>query len=332
MKRPGGVARFRWASSALLVFAGCGGAQSTLDPAGPAAERIAALFWWMTGGAAIIWLAVVGLTAYSLYASPERHGVRAARFLIVGGGVVFPTVVLAALLAFGLAMLPPLLAPPPEGSLKILVTGEQWWWRIRYLGAEGASVELANEIRLPVGEPVEFRIESRDVIHSFWIPALGGKVDAIPGRVNRLTLEPAKTGVFRGVCAEYCGASHAYMAFTVVVLEKAEFTAWLASQSAPARIDSGPIPSRGRELFLAQGCGACHTVRGTGADGVVGPDLTHVGGRRTLAAGLLGNDADHFRTWITRTGRLKPEALMPDFGMLPSDELVALAAYLESLE
>ncbi len=202
----------------------------------------------------------------------------------------------------GLSMLPDLVAPAPEGSLKIVVSGEQWWWRVRYLPPGGEAIVLANEIRLPVGEPVEFRLESPDVIHSFWIPSLGGKMDMIPGRLTRLALEPTRTGVFRGVCAEYCGTSHALMSFYVVVMEKEEFDRWLAHQAAPAEPPAEPLAARGQELFLANGCGACHTVRGTPADGVIGPDLTHVGSRLSLAAGILPNEPDAFQRWIAAHG------------------------------
>jgi cytochrome c oxidase subunit 2 len=202
---------------------------------------------------------------------------------------------------------------------------------VRYLAADGSVVESANELRLPVGEPVEFRLQSPDVIHSFWIPAIGGKMDMIPGRITRLTLTPTTSGVFRGVCAEYCGTSHALMGFPVVVLEKLEFARWLMRQAEPAPVPAEPRTARGQDLFLANGCGACHTVRGTPADGVLGPDLTHVGGRLSLGAGMLPNETDDFVRWLARTAELKPGVHMPAFGMLPADELDALAVYLDGL-
>ena len=339
---PGNVTRLRrgrdasrWVVPAgALLLAGCGGPQSALDPAGRSAERIADLFWWMTAGAGVIWLAVIGLAFYAIRVRPEAHSRRQANLLIIGGGAIIPTVVLTALLAYGLALMPDLLAPAPEGSLKIAVSGEQWWWRVRYLppGGNGGAVELANEIRLPVGERVEFHLESPDVIHSFWIPALGGKIDMIPGRTNRLTLEPTRTGVFRGACAEYCGTSHALMSFYVIVLEKADFAVWLEHQQEPAQPPQQPLAGRGQELFLANGCGACHTVRGTLADGVVGPDLTHVGSRLSLGAGILPNEPDAFLRWIAGTEDVKPGVHMPAFGMLPPEDLRALAVYLEGLQ
>ena len=329
----------RWAVLAgALLLAGCGGAQSALAPAGREAERIADIFWWMTGGAVIVWLATILLTIYAIRVRPESHNRRQAGLLIIGGGAVVPTVVLAALLVYGLIPIPALMAPAPEGSLKIVVAGEQWWWRVRYEPPGGAAVDLANEIRLPVGEPVQFQLESNNVIHSFWIPSLGGKVDMIPGRITRLALLPTETGVFRGACAEYCGTAHALMSFYVEVMAKEDFDRWLAQQAAPAKDllsappPADPVAARGQQLFLAQGCGACHTVRGTPADGVVGPDLTHVGSRLSLAAGILPNEPDPFTRWIVHTEAVKPGVLMPAFGMLPPEEVRALAAYLEGLQ
>lgn len=303
---------------------------STLAPAGRAAERMAELFWWLTGGAFVVWVVVVGLAVYAIRIT-RPHNRRRAAVLIIGGGAVLPTIILAGYLVYGLSMLPDILAPAPEGSLRVHVSGEQWWWRVRYPTETGGSVELANEIRMPVDEPVEFILESPDVIHSFWIPSLGGKIDMVPGRVNRLTLEATKTGVFRGACAEYCGESHALMAFYAVVMERDAFDEWLRQQAAPAAAPESPAAATGEELFLANGCGACHAVRGTPADGVVGPDLTHVGSRLSLGAAVLANERDDFVRWVAETDRVKPGVHMPAFGMLPEDELRALAAYLEGL-
>lgn len=324
----------KWIVAAgVLWLAACSGVQSALEPAGQGAERIAALFWWMAAGALVIWAFVVSLTVYAIRVRPEAHRQNVGGWLIIGGGAILPTLVLAGLLSYGLALMPELLHPAPENSLQIAVSGEQWWWRIRYRTPSGAgTVELANEIRLPVGEPVSFLLESPDVIHSFWIPSLGGKIDMIPGRTNRLTLKPTRTGVFRGVCAEYCGTSHALMNFDVVVLEKADFNAWLNRQQTLAQPPTQPLAMRGQELFITNGCGACHTVRGTPADGVIGPDLTHVGSRLSLGAGILPNDPEAFLTWMARTEEVKPGVHMPHFGMLPREDLRDLAAYLDTLE
>ena len=318
--------------SCVLVSIGCRGVQSSLDPAGSEAERMSKMFWLMTTGAIIVWLAVIVLALWSVRTPPESNTHRRSRLIIVGGGAIVPTLVLTALLIYGLEPIPALVAPAPEGSLKINVTGEQWWWRVRYLPPNGSEVVLANEIHLPVGEPVEFRLDSPDVIHSFWIPSLAGKVDMIPGRVNRLVLNPTRTGVFRGVCAEYCGTSHALMAFNVVVQERADFDRWLAAQAVPAQPATDPVAMRGQELFIANGCSACHTIRGTAAAGVLGPDLTHVGSRLSLAAGTLGNEPDNYQRWIGHTENVKPGVLMPPFPMLPANELQAIAAYLDGLK
>jgi cytochrome c oxidase subunit 2 len=320
----------RWSIGASLML-GCSGVQSALDPAGQQAEQLAQVFWWMTGGSLVVWLLVMGIVVYAVY-SPERRDLAGPRRLIVWGGVILPTLVLTPVLCFGLALIPEHLDPAAPSRLRVHVSGEQYWWRVKYLSEGGAPVELANEIRLPVGEEVDFLLDSVDVIHSFWIPSLGGKVDMIPGRQTRLRLSPQRTGTFRGQCAEYCGASHAWMAFDVVVQERSEFERWLALQAAPARAPSDALAREGRDVLLANGCGACHTLRGTPADGVVGPDLTHVGGRGSIAAGVLPNAAAGFSRWLAETDRLKPGVHMPAFGMLAAPETRALAAYLESLE
>jgi cytochrome c oxidase subunit 2 len=321
----------RWSIGALSMAWGCGGAQSALAPAGLQAEQLARVFWWMTAGALAIWLLVLGIVLYAAH-SPERQDLAGPKRLIVWGGVILPTLALTLVLCFGLALIPEHVAPSTPSRLRVHVSGEQYWWRVKYLPAHGAPVELANEIRLPVGEEVDFLLDSRDVIHSFWIPSLGGKLDMIPGRQTRLRLSPRRTGTFRGQCAEYCGTSHALMAFSVVVQERPEFERWLAAQAEPARDPSDALARQGRDVLLANGCGACHALRGTAADGVLGPDLTHVGGRNSIAAGVLPNAAAGFSRWLAETDRLKPGVHMPAFGMLAAPEARALAAYLESLD
>lgn len=336
LPRPPAASPFRTAVIPLLAAAvlasACDGVQSTLSPSGRGAERIAALFWWMTGGALLVWVFVVVLAVYYARRATRGRNPRRDRWLILGGGVAFPTVTLTILLAFGLAMIPETVARAPQGSLTIAVTGEQWWWRVRYLPPGREAVVLANEVRLPVGEPVQFVLDSDNVIHSFWIPSLGGKMDMIPGRVNYLTLQPTRTGIFRGACAEYCGTSHALMAFYAEVMEKDAFDRWLDHQASPAVAQSDAQAARGAGLFVSNGCGACHTVRGTSAAGAIGPDLTHVGGRLSVGAGILETRPDKFRDWLARTAHIKPGVHMPEFGMLPDPDLQALAAYLYGLK
>jgi cytochrome c oxidase subunit 2 len=224
--------RVLWPS--LLLIASCGGPQSSLSPAGRSAERIADLFWWMLAGLIVIWLGVMILAIWAARARNDSDRRPQARRLILSGAII-PAVVLCGLLIYGLALLPELTESPPAGTLRVVVHGEQWWWRVRYEPPGGEAFELANEVRLPLGEKVEFLLHSNNVIHSFWIPSLGGKMDMIPGRVNRLVLHPTKTGVYRGVCAEYCGTAHAKMAFQVIVESPDAFRNWLVRQAAPAR-------------------------------------------------------------------------------------------------
>jgi cytochrome c oxidase subunit II len=316
---------------AVLALAGCDGPQSALVPAGRAAARITDLFWGMAIGLAIVWLGVVALAIYA-YASRRAHSTRTARLVIVGGGVVFPIVVLTGLLIYGLSIMPSLLPAGPPAAVKIHVTGHQYWWRVRYIRDGLVAFELANEVHLPVDQRVEFELESRDVIHSFWIPALGGKVDMIPGRTTRVVYEPTAPGIYRGTCAEYCGTSHAWMSLYAVVEDLGAYERWFAAQAAAAIAPTERAAIAGADQFLANGCGACHAIRGTPAKGVIGPDLTHVGSRLSLAAGALPNTADALRRWIARTTHVKPAAHMPAFGMLPPDAVDALATYIEGLQ
>jgi len=309
-----------------LALAGCSGPQSALDPAGDGADRLALLFWVMLIGAAVIWAATLALAFFAARTRRGRFDERAGSALILWGGAVFPTVVLTALLTYGLSITPDLRGP--GDGLKIAVSGEQYWWRVRYQPKDGVAVESANEIRVPAGERVEFMLEAADVIHSFWIPSLGGKVDMIPGRTNRLVLHATRPGIYRGVCAEFCGRSHALMAFPVVVMERAEFDRWLAEQAGTVNVST----SRGAELFLAQGCGACHAVRGTEARGIVGPDLTHFGGRGTVGAGILDNIRENVARFILETELIKPGSRMPSYSMLTQEEANAIADYLGSLQ
>jgi cytochrome c oxidase subunit 2 len=298
----------------------------------------------MTAGALLVWAAVVAIAIYAIRVG-ESHShpstssewsraaprdQRAANLLIVGGGVAAPTVVLGALIAYGMPLVPTVLAIPTERALTIEVTAKQWWWRVQYRAPSG-PVETANELRLPLGERVEVQLGTPDVIHSFWVPSLAGKMDMIPGRVTRLALEPTQTGTFRGICAEYCGASHALMAFSVVVMEPEAFRAWLDAQSRPAAPAGDPRAAQGETAFITHGCTACHTIRGTPGAGRIGPDLTHVGSRRRIAAETLPNDPESLEQWIGHAGRFKPGVQMPAFRTLSADERSMIAAYLSGL-
>jgi cytochrome c oxidase subunit II len=312
------------------LLAGCAGQQSALDPAGPEARAVARLFWLMTGAGMLIWAAVVA--AY-LHAGRRRRRVwsqAAAGRLVLWGGAVAPAVLLLALLGYALWLMPAL-RPWGDGraaGLVVDVTARQYWWEVVYHTQDGPPVRTANEVRLPVGVPVEFRLASPDVIHSFWIPPLGGKMDMIPGRTNRLLLEADAPGSWRGACAEYCGTSHALMAFSVIAEPPDAFAAWLAAEAAPSPGAEAP----GREVFLAEGCGACHAVRGTEAEGRVGPDLSHVGARPTIGAGALPRSVESLARFIAAPHAVKPGVLMPAYDMLPPDRIEAVAGWLEGLK
>ncbi len=211
--------------------------------------------------------------------------------------------------------------------------GEQVWWRVRY-PAEGVQAEFstANELVIPIGRPITVSVTAADVIHSFWIPNFGGKIDMIPGRINRFNFTADRPGIYRGVCAEFCGAQHARMAFDVMALEPAEFDAWRRTQAQPAPEPAIPFLARGRELFRSGGCGSCHVVRGTEANGQLGPDLTHVGSRRTIGAGQFPNNVGTLAGWIANVQQIKPGAKMPSYGSLTGEDLRAMAGYLESLK
>jgi len=315
----------------VLLLSGCGREQSALDAAGADAASILTLFQVMLAGAVVLWLLVNGAFFWMSRVSPGRFDQRYARHLLIGGGILMPTVILSALLIWGLAILPD--PRRPGDGLVVRVTGEQWWWRVEYW-PEGATepVVTANEIRLPAGARTEFRLGSDAVIHSFWIPALGGKMDMFPGRETSFSLLPERPGTFRGQCAEFCGASHAWMAFATVVMEPADFDAWLEAEAADAAPPADAAARRGQQVFAAEGCGACHTIRGTEAQGRVGPDLTHVGGRRTLGAGRAELTLDTLARWIAHTEDLKPEVRMPSYAHLDAAALSDLSQYLKGLE
>jgi cytochrome c oxidase subunit II len=325
------------AAAALVPLGGCSGAQSALDPAGPHAAALAQATWIMVGGATAIFVIVMLLAGYAVYRQPERRLRVPSNALIIGGGLVFPVVVLTALLAYGVWLTGALRAPEDgamqEGALQVGVTGRMWWWEVRYPGArEGEAAATANEIRIPVGRPVTFSLTSPDVIHSFWVPRLAGKIDLIPGRETRLTVRADRAGVFRGQCAEYCGTQHALMSFHVVALEPEAFEQWLARLREPARPPASEGARRGQEAFLKEGCAECHTVRGVTQARLAGPDLTHLAGREWIGAGTLPNTPAMLARWIAEGERVKPGRAMPSFPHLEPATVEALAAYLSGLD
>lgn len=316
-----------------MPLAAHGETQSAFRPGSAASAQIAELGSVMFIGAGLIFAAVIALAVIALFGPQALRGAIRRNGFIIAGGIAFPVVALSALLVYSLLSSSTLVRAGAPADLRVEVRGELWWWRVRYLDPAGATVlETANELRIPAGRQVELLLTTSDVIHSFWVPELGGKTDMIPGHVNRQRLQADAPGVFRGQCAEYCGSQHAHMAFYVVALPPQEFDAWKAAQAGPAQPPSTALLLRGREVFLANDCIECHTIRGTPAAGTKGPDLTHVGSRLSLAAGMLPNRTGAFGGWIAASQHIKPGNKMPAFDQLPSADLRALAAYMESLQ
>jgi cytochrome c oxidase subunit 2 len=257
---------------------------------------------------------------------------RTARW-VIGGGVVLPVVVLSVLLTYSTARTAALERAAAAPALVVSLTGHLWWWEVRYRDpATGRDVALANEIRVPVGRTTRLGLASADVIHSVWVPALGGKRDLVPGRTTHLSITPTAPGEHRGACAEFCGPQHAKMALHVVAMPAAEFDAWLAEQARPAAADGTDATiEAGRQAFAAHGCANCHAVRGTFEPPPRGPDLTHVASRLALGAGTLPNGPGAAKRWLVGVQELKPGARMPSYAHLDGATLDALSAYLESL-
>lgn len=300
-----------------------------LDPAGPFAGPVATVASVLFVMGAVVLILVLIALGVALFGPPRWKRRVAGEKLVWIGGLALPVVVLTGLLIYGLSVTARVADAPRHGEMRVRVTGEMWWWRVAYLDDQGREiVQDANEVHIPAGRPVVLELESADVIHSVWIPRLGGKTDMIPGRRNFMRLQADAPGVYAGQCAEYCGGPHALMGLVVVAHAPADFAAWRLKQAAPAAASTLP----GAVVFTASGCGACHTIRGTEANGLAGPDLTHVGSRQTLGAGILPNNQGTMAGWIADSQGIKPGNRMPSYSVLSGQELRDVAAYLESLK
>ncbi len=318
---------------ASLVLASCAGEPpSLLQPRGPAGERVAALWWLMLVLSSVVVLLVAALITVAVVrrrrAAPGGAEPRWPMRLVIGGGVVLPVIVLSVLWGLTLRDMAALSEPAARTTLTVQVTGEQFWWRVRY---PDAGVETANDIHIPVGTPVRIELDSADVVHSFWVPELGTKMDMVPGRDNAMWVQADEPGVYRGQCAEFCGVQHANMIFFVIAEPADEFEAWLEREAQDAEEPADAQLAQGRDVFAREACSACHTIRGVSEVGTLGPDLTHVGSRRTIGAGAAPNDLEHLLAWIPNSQAIKPGNLMPPVP-LTTEDLDALARYLESLE
>ena len=315
------------AAAAALLLAGCARAPSAFAPRGAAASSIAVLWWVLLGLGTTIFVIVA---AYLLIATMRQHPGGRTRVLagaderfIAAWGIAIPAAVLLVVLGLTIRTGADTYRPPSEPGVTVEITGHQFWWEVRY---PDSGVVTANEVHIPAGEPVRLLLEARDVIHSFWVPQLHGKMDMIPGRTNEFWLEADEAGTYRGICAEFCGIQHAQMHLLVIASPPEEFEGWLAAQAEP--------PARGAavagERVYVDNCLSCHAVRGLGQPSQAGPDLTHLASRTTLAAGMQDNDRDTLREWIRDPHELKPGVRMPAFD-LPDEDLESLLDYLEGL-
>lgn len=300
---------------------------TALAAAGPLAEHMNRLGWQMTWLGVGVFALVLVLGVIGLFRRSSGDGDRAVRRWIVGGGVILSSILVVAVFLLTLsAMRATSLAPTADG-ITVDVTGHQWWWQMEY---PGEGVVTANELHLPVDVPVQLRLTSADVIHSFWVPEIGGKIDLLPDGVNTYVIQADEPGTYQGVCAEFCGLQHARMRFVAVAMPPDQFRMWAERQGQPAPPPSGAAAERGLDVFERE-CGECHTVQGTAARGQKGPDLTHLASRRTLGAGTLENTSENLRNWIEDPHRYKEGVEMPAVE-LDQAELDDLVAYLEGLE
>jgi cytochrome c oxidase subunit 2 len=302
-----------------------------LDPHGPFSNTVTTLAWVLIAMVTLIFVLVCVALWVALYGSDELRAKLGGERVVKWFGLVVPAGVLFLLLAWGTTLVAGLTTIQGD-ELRMRVSGNIYWWRVSYLDAAGNELLAdANELHIPVGRPVVVDMVSEDVIHSFWVPKLGGKIDMIPGRTNRLKLQADQAGSYGGQCAEFCGGAHSLMGFVVVAHDPADWQRWLAARRAPAPAPDDAEVQRGRQLFGEVGCAACHRIAGTPAQGVSGPDLTHVGSRRSLGAGILPNTRGTMIGWIGDSQSIKPNNRMPAYRSLQAAELNALAAYMESL-
>ncbi|HEX3539104.1 MAG TPA: cytochrome c oxidase subunit II [Acidimicrobiales bacterium] len=312
------------------LLAGCNAkAPSMLHTKGSEASSIAGLWWLIFALGAGVYLVVAGFIVWALLRGRRGSGEGPVSddAWIVWGGIGVPMVILAVLAVATVRVTSQLRKPQPN-ALKLEVVAKDWWWYVKY---SASGVTTSNEIHLPAGQPVEIGLDSDNVIHSFWVPQLAGKLDVVPGQHNVLRFTPETVGVYRGECAEFCGVEHARMGFLVIVEPPTQFATWIANHAqAPSAPDSDAA-ALGEQVFMREPCAGCHTIRGTQAQGLVGPDLTNVGGRRTLAGDTLLNTPSNLANWISDAQRYKPGALMPPIPLSPTD-LNNVVAYLEGLK
>ena len=318
----------------LAIAAGCSASdpQNTFAPSGDVAKQINDLFFpigWLT---IAVFFFVEGLLIYVLIRFRHRAGAALPKQThgntrLELAWTAVPGVLMIAL-AFPVVAAIFSLAEPPddEAHINVTVTASQWFWDFEY---PDLGVVTSNEMHIPLDKPVVLTLKSNDVIHSFWVPKLGGKLDIVPGHINTMWFNATETGNYSGQCVEYCGASHALMRFRVIAESQADFDAWVQAQKQPASSPGDSLAQQGQQKFLTT-CAVCHTVSGTDANGQVGPNLTHLASRGTIAAGILDRTDENLATWLRDPTAVKPGSRMPNLG-LTNDEISALVAYLNTL-
>jgi cytochrome c oxidase subunit II len=314
--------------------------RSPLAPAGPAADRIAHLNWFILILFLIITVvmwALIALVASRPRGRFEEHAPYDAgggHSWVLIGGFAIPAVILFIIFVMGLDSMSAFpIHDGHETAPEIRITGHQWWWEVEYLsGGVNEHFITANEIHIPAGRTIDIDLVSADVIHSFWVPALHGKVDLVPGQINRIRVEASQPGTYTGTCAEYCGRQHVHMELLVVADAPQDYERWMQNQRAEATAPLDAQEQHGERVFQSKPCGFCHTIRGTLAGGRVGPDLTHFGSRRELAANMLPNDDANLMAWVTHAQSLKDGSMMPNLTQFNGDDLQAVVAYLRHLK
>lgn len=305
---------------------------SVLEPRGSAASSIDELWWLMFILGTAVFLLVSFLLVYAVFVRGQTDrsntsSSKAGMNWIIYGGLLMPTVVLAIVFIFTVRTMHAI-AHTDNHDLTIQVVAHMWWWEVRY---PDFNIVTANEIHIPVGYTVEFELSSFDVIHSFWVPQLGGKMDMIPGTTNSLQLQADEVGVYRGICAEFCGMQHAKMHYLVIAQTPEEFNEWLINQQQPAQEVTDASALRGQEVFFEVGCATCHAISGTRAVSAFGPDLTHIASRQTIGSGILPNNRGNLAGWVVNAQSVKPGSRMPPME-IPADDLQALLDYLATLD
>lgn len=320
----------------LILLSGCNGMQSVWHVGGPSASRLKDLIVLIIGISAFVWIAVIGVLIWALMrrrviAADEGPGTDERLKLAVTSAVVVTAFVVAGLTVLSF-LTTRSIGISDDTALTIRVRAQQWWWQFTYEASGSDQIfQTANEMHIPVGRNIRVMLESADVIHSFWVPSLAGKMDLVPGRRNMLMFRADRPGVYRGQCAEFCGLQHSHMAFMVVAEEEPDYKRWAETQKADALPPKNADAQAGMAVFMGRQCAACHTIRGTPAAGVTGPDLTHVGSRQTIGAGLLETTRGSLAAWIADPQALKPGNNMP-LVPLTGEELRQVSAYMEGLD